>query len=212
MIHVKHRALLGRVADWAGLEIDEQQLGLLERFAGWLETEAIAAGGLGPAERPRIWSRHIADSLAFSQAARPGGRLIDVGTGVGLPAIPLAVVHPDCVITAVDRRRRRIDLLERAVAVLGLQNVVPVVADVDRIEERFDGATFRAVGSLPTSLERAARLLRPGGVGVLGLSRTGRVDTAGLTHQRLRLDVIRIPAGVLDAPLWLLRMERRVDR
>ena len=72
-----------RVIAWTERTIAPTQIDALERFAAWLRSEAVAAGGLGPAEKNRIWDRHICDSLAFAAAWPPGAEpatAIDIGT------------------------------------------------------------------------------------------------------------------------------------
>ena len=89
-----NRSQLKRVAEWIGFPIGEDQAAALEEFASWLAAEAIPAGGLGPDEGPRLWDRHVCDSLAFAVGwpdDQPDDAL-DVGSGVGLPGIPLAVL------------------------------------------------------------------------------------------------------------------------
>ena len=135
------------VASWAGVSIDDGQRTQLERYAAWLTQEGVPAGGIGPHEADRVWDRHIADSIAFSEAATLGGPVIDLGTGVGLPAVPLAIVHPDCSFLAVDRSGRRIDLLTRAIKIVGVANLEARQADIDTVQETFTGLTSRAVAA-----------------------------------------------------------------
>lgn len=202
--------LLG-VCRWAGISIDDDQYVRLETFAEWLVDEAIPSGGLGPAEAPRIWGRHVVESLVFSGAVPAAGAVIDVGSGVGLPTIPLAIAYPDVEFVPLDRSQRRIDLLERAQSILGLTNVGPVLADADLVTGAYEGLTSRAAAGVELTLHRATALLRPDGVGLMGLSRTNR-DLKVAQHPELHVDLMTVPTELLDAPLTLLRMVRRVDR
>ena len=96
MFHGKHAvASLERAAAWAGITLDPAKRDLLAEFAVWLAGEGAEAGGIGPAETDRIIDRHIADALTFAAAweAAPG-QALDVGSGVGLPGIPLAIALP----------------------------------------------------------------------------------------------------------------------
>ena len=208
---MKHRSpAVGVIAAWAGLTITDEQHDRLDRYAGWLRTEAVGAGGIGPGEPSRIWDRHIADSLAFSEVARAGGPVIDLGTGVGLPAVPLAITHPDCYFVAVDRSERRIDLLRRATSVIGVDNLEARLADIDRVEETFLGLTSRAVAGPAETVRRAERLLRRGGVAIMGVSRSGLVPL-DIESDVLTIEVLALPSDILEGTLTLLRMVKHVD-
>ena len=180
-------------------------------YARWLIDEALPAGGIGPGEGERIWERHIAGSIAFSSAVSRGGVTADVGTGVGLPAIPLAVIHPASHIVAIDRSQRRIDLVARAIHILELENVEPWLVDIERLSEKFEGLTSRAVAGIRSTVRRAERLLKPGGMAIMGLS-SDQAPSAAVVSDILELTHITIPNEVLDGPSTLLRMVPRGDR
>lgn len=205
-----------RAASWAGVPLVAAAWQGLERYAGWLVEEAIPAGGLGPREADRVWDRHIADSLTF---ARPWGdsgpaSLLDVGSGVGLPGIPLALVYPATRVMLLDRGGRRTRMLDRIVRILELPGVAVIRRQAGEVSGRFDGVTFRASLPPPDALALSARLLLPDGVAVLGLSRRAErpdgidalVGTAGTLD--LDLEVVSVPPEVLDAPSWLLMIRR----
>jgi 16S rRNA (guanine527-N7)-methyltransferase len=207
---VKHdEAALQRAADWAGIRLSPPQLALLTAYADWLIAEAIPAGAVGPAESSRIIDRHVADSLVFGAAwvERPPETLIDVGTGVGLPGIPLAIAFPRTAVTLLDRSQRRIDLTRRVINILRLPNADTVHGPVETHSIRFGAAVFR--GSLPPSeaLIAARTLLKPGGVAVIGLHRGPQRPAAVHTSETGELlTILETPDGVLDSPAWLLRM------
>lgn len=198
------RTALLRAAEWSGLELSEQQLRTLSRFGRWLGGEGIAAGGLGPGEHARLVDRHIADSLVFA-AAWSGSTprtLIDVGSGVGLPGIPLAAAMPETAVILLDRSERRCRLARRAVRMLELANVEVLHADAGDVAIRCEAAAFRA--SLPPAeaLRVGRGLVVPGGRVVVAASRT-RAPSRPYPEGA---DVIVVPEGVLDSPSWLLRM------
>ena len=216
VFHVKHpptaREIIDRTAIWAtGVPVDDAAFDLLSVYASWLIDEAMPAGGIGPEEGERVWARHVADSLTFAGAVSARGTTADLGTGVGLPAIPLAIVHPASRIAAIDRSQRRIDLTTRAVRLLQLENVEPQLVDIEDLTTAFDGLTIRAVSGVDPTLRTVTRLLRPGGVAVMGLS-TRISQLEPLVHDKLDLERVTVPAGLFDGPSTLLRMVRRVDR
>jgi 16S rRNA (guanine527-N7)-methyltransferase len=203
-----------RAAEWANWDLSETAVAGLTEYAEWLAAEAIPAGGLGPREADRIWSRHIGDSLTFAAGwpERAPLEILDVGTGVGLPGIPLALLWPDTVVTLLDRSGRRIRLMHRAVRILALQNVVVAQGDVFSVADEWSGMVFRGAVRPPEAVGLAARILDLGGRAVFGLSRKPeRPDEAddllslagafGLSAE-LRL----VPAEILDAASWLLIM------
>lgn len=200
LFHVKR--VWHRAAEFAGLDLDEGQSELLERFGIWLGTEAQRAGGIGPAESERIDRRHLADALLFASEIPPGsGRVWDLGSGVGLPGIPLAIALPDREFDLIDRSGRRVDLMRRAIRMLDLGNCQATQADIEDLSGPAEVIVSRA--SLPPDrmLDVADGLLEPGGVAVLAGSWHQRPEHAGWT-------TVEIPHYVLDQPVWLLIMRR----
>ncbi len=203
-----------RAAAWAGHDLDAGQVALLETYADWLRDEAVPAGGLGPRESERLWSRHVADSLTFAAAwrAEPPPELLDVGSGVGLPGIPLAVLWPTTMMTVLDRGGRRTRLLHRIVRILALTNVVVAQADVFSVADEWQALTFRGAVKAPEAVGLSARLLAPGGTAALGLSRKAvpperTRDLEGVAAAlQLSTERLAVPPEVLDGPAWLLIM------
>lgn len=120
-----------------------------------------------------------------------------MGSGVGLPGIPLAVLWPETDVLLVDRAGRRVSLARRATRVLGLDNVEVVQADAGHLAAEADLVVVRAVAE-PDEVRRwGGRLLRPGGRLVVGGSWEERpAAEAGF-------EVIEVPSEVLDHPVWL---------
>ena len=184
----------------AGLELSERELGLLTTYGEWLSTEGYRAGGIGPGETDRIELRHLADSLLFATPLDSGvGHVIDLGTGVGLPGIPLAIAMPGTAFTLIDRSQRRVDLARRVIRILGLENCQAVIGEIDTLELEGDAVVARA--SLPPDrlLGVIPRHLKPGGLAVVGGSWRERPIHDGW-------ETMEIPPDVLDRPIWLLMM------
>lgn len=93
--------------------------------------------------------KHILDSLMVSPYLQ-GMRFIDVGTGPGLPGLPLAIVNPDKEFFLLDSLGKRISFIRNAVRELGLTNVEPVLSRVEEFhpDHQFDGVLSRAFASL----------------------------------------------------------------
>jgi len=212
-------AIAQRAACWGGFDLDGDQVSQLETYAAWLREEAIEAGGLGPREATRLWGRHLADSLTFAAGWREGApaEILDVGTGVGLPGLPLAILWPETVITLLDRGGRRIRLLHRVLRILALPNVVIAQGDVFTVADAWRGMVFRGAVRAPEAVGLAARILVPGGSAVLGLSRRPELperagDLVSIAEALgLQAAVEGVPEKVLDGPAWLLIMRAGVQ-
>ncbi|GMQ85479.1 MAG: 16S rRNA (guanine(527)-N(7))-methyltransferase RsmG [Acidimicrobiia bacterium] len=201
---------LQRAAGWAGVELSAGQLGLLTDYADWLVAEAIPAGALGPAEATRIIDRHVADSLVFGRGWMDQhiDALIDVGSGVGLPGIPLAIAYPGVAVTLLDRSERRTLLAARAVRILSLTNVVTVRAGWGDLTRGYGAATFRAAMPVGNALHAARSTLDMGGTAVIALSRSVPPDRTPAAEPGETIQLLETPEGILDSPAWHLRMTR----
>ncbi len=202
-----------RVLNWAGSSLKSGQWEQLRTFAEWLKEEAVSAGGLGPNESARVWTRHLADSLAFAFAWRevtPPTRLLDMGSGVGLPGIPLAVLWPDTAVTLLDRSGRRIDLARRAARLLKLANIEIQQGEAERQRPGWEAVVSRAVFAPDRALMAANTLLAPSGIAVVGLRGKGATTCFSSTPAGGRaVSTVAVPPSVLDGPVSLLIMGAR---
>src|SRR5437867_12261122 len=98
------------------------QLDLLLAYQELLRERGIPLGLVSAGDRDRLWERHIVDSLRGSSCipGRQGGKVADLGSGGGLPGIPIAIARPDLLVHLVEGRARRAAFLELAVAHLGI--------------------------------------------------------------------------------------------
>ncbi len=191
-----------RAAEYAGLELGPEQVDQMETFGSWLATEGVHGGGIGPAEVDRIDRRHLADSLLFAtQFPSAVTEVWDLGSGLGLPGVPLAIAMPEMTFHLLDRSGRRVDLIRRAIRILGLENCLVTQGEIHELEGRWAVLVSRA--SLPPEEMRgvAMRHLTPDGVAILGGSWRERPDHPGWS-------TVEIPRYVLDQPVWLLIMRR----
>jgi 16S rRNA (guanine527-N7)-methyltransferase len=132
--------------------------------------EAVRLGFLGPKELERLWERHLNDAfgLAAIRRPQPGERWADLGSGAGLPGLPLAVAHRSTSFTLIDTQQRRLDWVTSTAAKLHLTNLTVVHARLEDCgrgpaRESFDAATARALGALPVVAELGLPLLKTGG-------------------------------------------------
>ena len=110
----------------------------------------------------------LLDSFCFLGALPSAARrLADVGSGAGIPGIPVAIVSPECEVDLIESRQRRISFLSTAVRALALPRVRVVGARVEDLAEShaelFDAITMRCAGEVRTLVPRVLPLLRPGG-------------------------------------------------
>lgn len=195
MFHVK-QAQLTEVLDWVGVAPPPGLFEGLTRFAGWLAGEGAAAGGIGPQELEHLWERHILDSLMFSVDSPHPRRILDLGSGVGLPGIPLALLHPGSEVVLVDRSGRRVRLARRASRVCGADNVTVIESDfLDEGLEPADLVVMRASLPVVDAIPVLEGLRAPGGTAVVGVGLDPFDDITDLT---------RFPgSAMLDPGRWL---------
>ena len=136
----------------------EQYLLLLEKWNRVYNLTAIR-------DRERMVTHHLLDSLAILPHVR-GPRVLDVGSGAGLPGIPLAVADPALQVTLLDSNHKKVAFMRQAIGELGLGNAAVVAERVESwpTEARFDTIVSRAFAELGEFVASCARLLAPGGV------------------------------------------------
>jgi 16S rRNA (guanine527-N7)-methyltransferase len=137
-------------------------------YARLLATDGTVRGVIGPREISRLWDRHLLNSAAIASLVPAGARVVDVGSGAGLPGIPLALVRPDLAVTLLEPLARRVAFLTECVQRLGLDTVTVVRgrAEEGPIRRELGGAdvvTARAVAPLDRLAGWCLPLLRPGG-------------------------------------------------
>jgi 16S rRNA (guanine527-N7)-methyltransferase len=162
MFHVKHEAWAERAAE-VGSPLDEGQLDRLTTYLDLLSKHALSAGMVAPSDADRLWERHIVDSLRAVPLLGGAHDLVDLGSGAGLPGVPLAVALPVVSVTLVEQRRQRVAFLELVAERLGLANVRVVGSRASGVGRHFDVAAARAFGSVRVAWGAAEPLLRPGG-------------------------------------------------
>jgi 16S rRNA G527 N7-methylase RsmG len=198
---------LRTVGQACGVELSEFQIERLLEFSVFLGAEGVAAGVIGPNERSILLDRHIADSLVFLRGFNTGASsVLDVGSGVGLPGIPIAIARPDLSVDLVDRSERRTDLASRAGRILGLSNTTVRRLPVESLDDRWDTITFRASLRIPAAADVVKALVSSSGTGVFGVSRSVDRPDVPSPPTGMRFDLTDELTEVLDSPAWLLRM------
>lgn len=148
-------------------ELFGDRIDMAHRYAQLLAGAGVERGLIGPRESHRIWNRHVLNSVALEELLDDGERIVDIGSGAGLPGIPVAIKRPDLNVVLIEPMQRRCDFLHEVITELGLD--VEVVRG--RAEDRpvrdavglADGVTSRAVANLAKLAMWSAPLVRPGG-------------------------------------------------
>lgn len=149
----------------ADISLSDQQKQQLLALVGLLHKWNKAYNLTSVREPEAMLVRHILDSIVVAPYLH-GARFIDVGTGPGLPGLPLAIVQPDKQFVLLDSLGKRIRFIRQVIMELGLKNVVAVQARVEDFhdEQGFDGVLSRAFASLTDMLNWCHHLPAPQGV------------------------------------------------
>ncbi|BBX19415.1 16S rRNA (guanine(527)-N(7))-methyltransferase RsmG [Mycolicibacterium duvalii] len=140
---------------------------IAQRYAEVLAGAGVERGLLGPREVDRLWERHILNSAVVGELLQPGERIADIGSGAGLPGIPLALARLDVRVTLIEPLLRRSDFLREVTGMLGVDCAVVRGRAEDRAVRdevgEMDVVVSRAVAALDRIAQWSAPLLRQGG-------------------------------------------------
>ncbi len=172
-------AVLEQVAGWFPLSLGQRAA--LERYLQLLY-EANQRFNLTRVPPEEAVGRHLVDSLVLLSVDTPpeGARLLDIGTGGGLPGIPLKIARPDLNLVLLDSHGRTVAFLKEACEQLGLSGTVVVQARAEvwahtpQAREQFDRVVARAVAKMPILAELMLPYVRVGGVALALKSATER--------------------------------------
>ena len=189
-------------------------------YADLLAGPGVLRGLIGPREPERMWTRHLLNSAVLSTLLPVDSRVIDVGTGAGLPGIPLALVRPDLRMILLEPLARRVSFLSEVVDELKLTRCEVVRGRAEESVATIGGADVvvsRAVAPLATLAGWCAPLLRPGGVmlALKGESAADELarDAAAVVRVGLAdVEVLTIGSDVLDSPTFVVRATRTTSR
>ena len=167
---------------------------LASGYAELLTAHGEELGLLGPLEYPRLWTRHIVNSALIAPLLE--GRVADVGSGAGLPGIPLAIARPDVEFTLIEPMERRANWLSRVKDELSLDNVIIKRARAEELtsHQGFDQVTARAVAALSKLIPWTAPLARYDGELLLlkGKSAEAEIEKAAKMIRKFHLEDITV--------------------
>lgn len=153
-----------------------------------LANDSDDLGLLGPRELDKLWSRHILNSAVVSETVKAGDLVADVGSGAGLPGIPMAIALPEAQFVLIEPMERRSNWMLEVIGELGLTNVEVRRARAEEVLDlKFDIVTARAVAALDKLLRLTAHLLKPGGslIALKGSKAAGEIEVARKLQKKL---------------------------
>ncbi|AEN11180.1 MULTISPECIES: 16S rRNA (guanine(527)-N(7))-methyltransferase RsmG [unclassified Streptomyces] len=184
------------------------------RYAELLADAGVKRGLIGPREVPRLWGRHLLNCAVLSEAVPEGVTVCDVGSGAGLPGIPLALVRPDLKITLLEPLLRRTNFLQEVVELLGLDHVTVVRGRAEEVLGSLPPVhvvTARAVAPLDRLAGWGVPLLRPYGEMLALKGGTAEEEIQGARAALSKLgvvetEVLHVGEGVVEPMSTVVRV------
>ncbi|SDO11167.1 16S rRNA m(7)G-527 methyltransferase [Streptomyces sp. cf386] len=185
------------------------------RYAELLAEAGVQRGLIGPREVPRLWERHLLNCAVLSEVVPEGVTVCDVGSGAGLPGIPLALVREDLKITLLEPLLRRTNFLTEVVELLGLDHVTVVRGRAEEVMGKLTPVhvvTARAVAPLDRLATWGIPLLRPYGemLALKGDAAEEELKSAATALSRLgavETSILHVGEGVVDPMSTVVRVE-----
>ncbi|HEX4941769.1 MAG TPA: RsmG family class I SAM-dependent methyltransferase [Actinomycetota bacterium] len=162
---------------WTAADLSPGQIAALEAFEGLLASRAIPRGMVASSDRDHLRERHVLDSLRAVPHVGPARQpVVDLGSGAGLPGIPVAVARPDLLLTLAEPRQMRVAFLELVVERLSLPNVRVFPKPAEELPRDAGVCLARGFGDASRTWAVARVLLRPGGSLIYWAGTTFRTD------------------------------------
>jgi 16S rRNA (guanine527-N7)-methyltransferase len=202
-------------------ELFGDRLPAAKRYAEHLATTGVEWGLVGPREAEKVWERHVLNCAVVADLIPAGARVLDIGSGAGLPGIPLALARTDLHIVLVEPLSRRVEWLRMVLDDLDLPiEVERGRAEDPQVRRRWEGAdvvTSRAVAPLHRLAAWCLPLVRPGGMmlAVKGVSAPAEVERDAQAVAASGGGIPRIErcgVGIVDPPSTVVVVERNAPR
>jgi 16S rRNA (guanine527-N7)-methyltransferase len=185
------------------------------RYAELLADAGVQRGLIGPREVPRLWERHLLNCAVLSEVVPDGVTVCDVGSGAGLPGIPLALVREDIKITLLEPLLRRTNFLTEVVELLGLDHVTVVRGRAEEVMGTLQPVhvvTARAVAPLERLATWGIPLLRPYGemLALKGDAAEEELKSAATVLSKLgavETSILHVGEGIVDPLSTVVRVE-----
>ena len=191
-------------------ELFGDRIDVARDFTAALAREGEERGLIGPLELPRLWTRHILNSVIAAPLFH--GSVADIGSGAGLPGVVLAIARPNVQWTLIEPMERRVTWLNEQVDALDLENVTVLRSRAEDVRPVgvFDVVTARAVSALRTLIPLTAPLVRDRGELILlkGMNVANEIDAAQKQIKKFQLADVRVEIlgeGVLPETTRVMR-------
>ena len=207
----------------SGLRISEDRIPLLEQFVDFFVEKNKTINLTKINSRNEFLIKHILDSLLIDKyiEINPGARVADLGTGGGLPGIPLAILNPKTVFTLIDSVQKKIKCVEEFISQLELNNInclsdrLEAIGQDKKYREQFDLVIARAIAPLPVLLELALPLVKKGGlfIAMKGPGYKEEINEAANALKQLRIGLPKVekyelPEGIGTHYLLMFRKNK----
>ena len=185
-------------------EVYGAEFPLINRYVDILGSTATDWGLLGPREAERLWDRHILNSAALSGLIGADSAVADVGSGAGLPGIPLAILRRDLSMTLIEPLLRRYTFLTQTVEELQISNRVEIIRSrAEDHQHTYDVVVVRALAPLDRLVGWCNPLRAPGGL-ILTLKGASAADEIALASRQLE-------TAQLQAEVLMVRLHPDLD-
>ena len=190
------------------------RLGLAERYVEHLASSGIVRGLIGPREAPRLWERHLLNCAVVEELIPRDARVVDVGSGAGLPGLCLAIARPDLDITLVEPLERRVVWLQEVIDDLELTGVTVLRSRAEQagaLLSPVDVVTARAVAALVGLVDITLPLLKGSGelLALKGRSAADEVRKASKKFNKYGVrssEVLTVGSEMLAEPTTVVRL------
>jgi 16S rRNA (guanine527-N7)-methyltransferase len=204
---------LSKLVD-AAREVYGARYPLISRYVDILTSTGVEWGLLGPRESDRVWDRHILNCAALSSLIAADSSVADVGSGAGLPGIPLALLRSDLRVTLIEPLLRRFTFLDETIEQLGIADRVQVVRSrAEDHHQSYDFVIARAVARLDRLIGWCDPLRAKGGV-ILALKGESASDEVVAAERQLKAaqlvaEVLSVRAHPLAEAATVVRLRDR---
>ena len=201
-------------ADSLGVPLTDRQVGQLVDYAALLQKWAKVYNLTALRDTDEVATHHLLDSLAVVPALRRmcrpmPGRLLDVGSGAGLPGVVIAIACPEVAVDCVDSVAKKMAFVRQVAGALALPNLQGIHSRIEDLAGAYPVIASRAFSSLPDFVRLTGHLLAPGGVWLAMKGRYPEGEVASLPQdvEMFHVEQLRVPG--LDAERCLVWARQR---